>query len=37
MADPESRMSFGYVMNLMHTRAWLVDPRRLLAAVYGCL
>ena len=39
MADPESRMSFGYVMNLMHTGAWLVDPRprRLLAALYGCL
>jgi len=39
MADPENRMSFGYVMNLMHTGAWLVDPRprRLLAALYGCL
>ena len=38
-ADPENRMSFGYVMNLMHTGGWLVDPRprRLLAEVYGCL
>jgi CubicO group peptidase (beta-lactamase class C family) len=39
MADPENRLSFGYVMNLMHTGLWLVDPRprRLLAAAYGCL
>jgi CubicO group peptidase (beta-lactamase class C family) len=39
MADPEQRLSFGYVMNLMHTGLWLVDPRprRLLAAAYGCL
>jgi CubicO group peptidase (beta-lactamase class C family) len=39
MADPEHRLSFGYVMNLMHTGLWLVDPRprRLLAAAYGCL
>jgi CubicO group peptidase (beta-lactamase class C family) len=38
-ADPENRMSFGYVMNLMHQGAWLVDPRprRLLAAAYDCL
>jgi CubicO group peptidase (beta-lactamase class C family) len=39
MADPEHRLSFGYVMNLMHTGLWLVDPRprRLLAAAYACL
>jgi CubicO group peptidase (beta-lactamase class C family) len=39
MADPEARLSFGYVMNRMHTGLWLVDPRprRLLAAAYGCL
>jgi CubicO group peptidase (beta-lactamase class C family) len=39
LADPEHRLSFGYVMNLMHTGLWLVDPRprRLLAAAYGCL
>jgi CubicO group peptidase (beta-lactamase class C family) len=39
MADPEHRLSFGYVMNLMHTGLWLVDPRprRLLAAAYECL
>jgi len=39
MADPESRLSFGYVMNLMHTGLWLVDPRprRLLTAAYSCL
>ena len=39
MADPENRLSFGYVMNLMHTGLWLVDPRprRLLAAAYACL
>jgi CubicO group peptidase (beta-lactamase class C family) len=38
-ADPEHRLSFGYAMNLMHTGAWLVDPRprRLLAAAYACL
>jgi CubicO group peptidase (beta-lactamase class C family) len=39
LADPEHRLSFGYVMNLMHTGLWLVDPRprRLLRAAYGCL
>jgi CubicO group peptidase (beta-lactamase class C family) len=39
MADPEARLSFGYVMNRMHTGLWLVDPRprRLLAAAYACL
>jgi CubicO group peptidase (beta-lactamase class C family) len=39
MADPEHRLSFGYVMNLMHTGLWLVDPRprRLLAAAYASL
>jgi len=39
MADPEHRLSLGYVMNLMHTGVWLVDPRprRLLAAAYACL
>ncbi len=39
MADPEHRLSFGYVMNLMHTGLWLVDPRprRLLRAAYACL
>jgi CubicO group peptidase (beta-lactamase class C family) len=39
MADPEQRLSFGYVMNLMHTGLWLVDPRprRLLTAAYACL
>jgi CubicO group peptidase (beta-lactamase class C family) len=38
-ADPEHRLSFGYAMNLMHTGAWLVDPRprRLLAAAYASL
>ena len=38
-ADPENRMSFGYVMNLMHQGLWLVDPRprALLAAVYESL
>jgi CubicO group peptidase (beta-lactamase class C family) len=38
-ADPEHRLSFGYAMNLMHTGAWLVDPRprRLLAAAYESL
>ena len=39
MANPEHRLSFGYVMNLMHFGLWLSDPRprRLLAAAYGCL
>jgi CubicO group peptidase (beta-lactamase class C family) len=39
MADPENRLSFGYVMNLMHTGAWLVDPRprRLIDAAYASL
>jgi CubicO group peptidase (beta-lactamase class C family) len=39
MADPENRLSFGYVMNLMHQGAWLVDPRprRLIDAAYGCI
>jgi CubicO group peptidase (beta-lactamase class C family) len=39
MADPENHLSFGYVMNLMHTGLWLVDPRprRLLTAAYACL
>jgi CubicO group peptidase (beta-lactamase class C family) len=38
-ADPENRLSFGYAMNLMHTGAWLVDPRprRLLEAAYASL
>jgi CubicO group peptidase (beta-lactamase class C family) len=38
-ADPESRMSFGYTMNLMHMGLWLVDPRprALLAAVYDVM
>jgi len=38
-ADPEHRLSFGYAMNLMHTGAWLVDPRarRLLDAAYASL
>lgn len=38
-ADPEHRLSFGYAMNLMHTGAWLVDPRprRLLEAAYAAL
>lgn len=38
-ADPEQRLSFGYTMNLMHTGAWLVDPRprRLLEAAYASL
>ncbi len=38
-ADPENRMSFGYVMNLAHQGLWLVDPRprALLAAVYEAL
>jgi CubicO group peptidase (beta-lactamase class C family) len=39
MADPEARLGFGYVMNLMHTGLWLVDPRphALLDALYSCL
>lgn len=38
-ADPEAGMGFGYVMNLMHQGAWLVDPRprRMLQALYDCL
>jgi CubicO group peptidase (beta-lactamase class C family) len=36
VADPEARVGFGYVMNLMHTGRWLADPRprALLDAVY---
>jgi CubicO group peptidase (beta-lactamase class C family) len=39
IADPEAKLGFGYVMNLMHTGLWLVDPRprALLAAVYEAL
>jgi CubicO group peptidase (beta-lactamase class C family) len=39
IADPEARIGFGYVMNLMHTGPWLVDPRprALLAALYASL
>ncbi|MGE4605181.1 MAG: serine hydrolase domain-containing protein [Myxococcota bacterium] len=39
MADPENRLSFGYVMNLVHQGAWLVDPRprRLIDAAYACM
>jgi len=39
LADPEARLGFGYVMNLMHTGLWFVDPRprALLAAVYEAL
>ncbi len=39
MADPEHRLSLGYVMNLMHLGLWLSDPRprRLLAEAYACL
>jgi CubicO group peptidase (beta-lactamase class C family) len=39
VADPEHRLSFGYVMNLMHQGLWLADPRprRLLAEAYACL
>jgi CubicO group peptidase (beta-lactamase class C family) len=39
MADPEAKLGFGYVMNLMHTGVWLVDPRphALLDALYSCL
>lgn len=38
-ADPESRMGFGYTMNLMHTGLWLVDPRprKLLEGAYAAL
>ena len=38
-ADPENRMSFGYVMNLAHQGLWLVDPRprALLSAAYEAL
>ncbi len=36
LADPEAKLGFGYVMNLMHTGAWLADPRprALLDALY---
>jgi len=36
LADPETKVGFGYVMNLMHTGAWLADPRprALLDALY---
>jgi CubicO group peptidase (beta-lactamase class C family) len=36
VADPEAKLGFGYVMNLMHTGAWLADPRprALLDALY---
>jgi len=36
VADPEANVGFGYVMNLMHTGAWLADPRprALLDALY---
>jgi len=36
VADPEARVGFGYVMNLMHTGRWLADPRprALLDALY---
>ena len=39
VADPEHRLSFGYVMNLMHQGLWLADPRprRLLSEAYACL
>jgi hypothetical protein len=39
VADPEHRLSFGYVMNLMHQGFWLADPRprRLLAEAYASL
>jgi CubicO group peptidase (beta-lactamase class C family) len=34
--DPEAKIGLGYVMNNMHTGAWLVDPRarKLVDAVY---
>ena len=39
IADPEARIGFGYVMNCMHTGAWLFDPRprALAAALYSSL
>ncbi len=39
VADPEARVGFGYVMNLMHTGPWLADPRprALLDALYEAL
>lgn len=39
VADPESKLGFGYVMNLMHTGSWLADPRprALLDALYEAL
>ena len=39
VADPENRLSLGYVMNWMHQGLWLADPRprRLLAEAYACL
>ena len=39
LADPENKIGLGYVMNLMHTGLWLVDPRprALLKAVYEAL
>jgi CubicO group peptidase (beta-lactamase class C family) len=39
LADPEAKIGFGYVMNLMHTGPWLVDPRprALLSALYASL
>jgi CubicO group peptidase (beta-lactamase class C family) len=39
LADPEAGFGLGYVMNLMHTGLWLVDPRprALLAALYEAL
>jgi CubicO group peptidase (beta-lactamase class C family) len=37
--DPEAMIGLGYVMNNMHTGAWLVDPRarHLVDAVYASL
>jgi CubicO group peptidase (beta-lactamase class C family) len=37
--DPEAKIGLGYVMNNMHTGAWLVDPRarKLVDAVYASL
>ncbi len=37
--DPEARIGLGYVMNNMHTGAWLVDPRAraLVDSVYASL
>jgi CubicO group peptidase (beta-lactamase class C family) len=39
LADPEAGFGLGYVMNLMHTGLWLVDPRprALLTALYEAL